>query len=79
VPAESPFPPAGSQDGRVSAFDQRRGIGSVTGLDGTEWFFHATAISDGSRAIAVGTPVHFRLEPGHGGRYEARAVTPLGS
>jgi cold shock CspA family protein len=76
VPASS-FPSAGTLDGRVSAFDQRRGIGSVTGPDGAEWFFHATAISDGSRVIAVGTPVRFRLEPGHGGRYEARAITPV--
>ena len=36
---------------------------------GVEWFFHATAIADGSGDIAVGTTVlSFRLAPGHGSR-----------
>jgi cold shock CspA family protein len=71
------FPATRQFEGAVSAFDQRRGVGSVSDPDGATWPFHATAISDGSRDIEVGTVVRFRLAPGHGGRYEARTVTPL--
>jgi cold shock CspA family protein len=71
VPADRPFL------GRVTSFDARRGLGVVTDVDGTEFDFHATAIADGSRAIAVGTEVTFVVVPGHRGRYEARALTSL--
>ena len=71
------FPATRQFEGTVSAFDQRRGLGSVGEPDGTAWSFHATAISDGSRRIDVGTPVWVTLGPGHGGRYEARSVTPV--
>ena len=71
------FPAALQFEGTVSDFDQRRGLGTVSGPDGAIWPFHATAISDASRRIEVGTPVRVTLGPGHGGRYEARSVTPV--
>jgi cold shock CspA family protein len=62
--------------GTVTAFDAARGWGAVTGADGTRVEFHCTQIADGSRSIAVGTEVRYRLEPGHLGRWEAAAITP---
>ena len=72
VPAARPFL------GRVTSFDARRGLGTVTDLEGADFDFHATAIADGSRAVDVGTEVTFVVTPGHRGRYEARALTPVG-
>jgi CspA family cold shock protein len=61
--------------GRVSAFDDHKGYGTVTADDGTAYFLHCTQIADGSRTIAAGSEVEFdvlaRL-----GRYEATAVRP---
>jgi cold shock CspA family protein len=62
--------------GRVTSFDPRRGLGTVREEGGEEFGFHATAIADGSRAIAVGTAVTFVVLPGHRGRYEAAALSP---
>ena len=62
--------------GKVTEFDAARGWGSVTGDDGLRAEFHCTQIADGSRSIAVGTVVRYRLEPGHLGRWEAAAITP---
>jgi cold shock CspA family protein len=63
--------------GRVVAFDEARGWGAVRGDDGTELFFHCTALTDGSRRIAVGTAVGYRVAPGHLGRWEAADLEPL--
>ncbi len=41
---------------------------------GATYGFHATAIADGSRRIAVGAEVTFTVAPGHGGLYEARSL-----
>lgn len=41
-----------------------------------EWFFHRTAIADGSRTIDEGAEVAFVLAPGHRGRMEARHIEP---
>jgi cold shock CspA family protein len=60
--------------GRVSAFDEHRGLGEVTGDDATIYPFHCTAIADGTRAIAVGTDVEFDVAPGRLGRWEAAAI-----
>jgi cold shock CspA family protein len=76
VPSRRPF------FGRVTSFDARRGLGTVTASDpdadgdGSTFDFHATAILDGSRQIEPGTEVNFVVTPGHCGRYEARALTP---
>lgn len=66
----------GTRDGTVSAFDDAAGVGSVTGDDGTEVPFHCVAVADGSRSIAEGTPVTYRIVAGHGGRWEAAEVSP---
>lgn len=63
--------------GTVVDFDEMRGWGAVRGDDGVERFFHCTAVADGSRTIAVGTPVLYREVPGHGGRWEADALEAL--
>jgi cold shock CspA family protein len=64
-------------EGRVTAFDARRGWGTVTDSEGMEFEFHATAIGDGSRLIEPGTEVSFTVTAGHRGRYEARGVSAL--
>lgn len=63
--------------GRISAFDEPRGLGTVTDRDGAEYPFHCTAIAGGSRTIEVGTEVAFRVVPGHLGRMEATEVAPV--
>jgi len=62
--------------GRVAGYDAAAGHGTVTDADG-EWFFHCTAIADGSRHIDEGIDVSFVLRPGHLGRWEARDVGPV--
>jgi CspA family cold shock protein len=64
--------------GEVTAFDDRAGAGTVRGGDGREWYLHCTRIADGSRTIAVGTAVTFRVAPGPTG-LEAVDVEPSGS
>jgi cold shock CspA family protein len=59
----------------VTAFDDGRGRGAVTGADGRVYEFHATRIADGTRRIAVGTSVEFDVVPAALGRWEASAVT----
>jgi cold shock CspA family protein len=61
----------------VTAFDARRGWGTVTDSEGAGFEFHATAIVDGSRRIDPGTSVGFCIVPGQRGRYEARGLTVL--
>jgi cold shock CspA family protein len=70
-----PVPPDRPLFGRVTSFDARRGLGTVTGSVGESYDFHATAILDGSRQIDPGTEVSFLVRPGHRGRYEALALT----
>lgn len=63
-------------EGRVTAFDERRGLGTIAGADGREYPFHCTQIADGSRTIARETLVTFETTPGHLGRIEATAIAP---
>lgn len=70
-----PIPSAGPHHGRVASFDRTRGLGRVLDTDGTGYSFHATAIADGSRDIAVDAAVLFTVTPGHRGLFEARALT----
>jgi cold shock CspA family protein len=62
--------------GTVSAFDEHRGLGEITGNDGTMYPFHCIAIADGTRTIAVGADVEFDVVPGRLGRWEAAKITP---
>jgi cold shock CspA family protein len=57
--------------GRVTAFDERRGVGEIASEDGRSFAFHATAIANGSRKVAENVPVEFDVEPGLPGRWEA--------
>jgi cold shock CspA family protein len=66
-----------SRLGTVQAFDAERGLGLVASTEGALFAFHSTAISDGSRWIAVGTRVTFSVAAATGGRFEAAAVTPV--
>ncbi len=64
------------RSGVVEAFADAEGAGSVRDLaDGALalWPFHCTRLADGSRTIAVGALVRFRVEPGPNG-LEAVAV-----
>jgi cold shock CspA family protein len=60
--------------GRVSTFDERRGLGEVQGDDGEYYPFHCTRIADGSRSIPRGVAVTFEVAPGGLGRWEAVAI-----
>ena len=62
--------------GQVISFDDDRGYGTV-GDGAGEWFFHCTAIADGTRTIAVGTEVNYDVVAGRGGQWEATALTPV--
>lgn len=71
------LPTTGTLTGTVAEFDFDRGLGVVETADGRRLGFHCTSIADGSRRIAVGTAVSFRLAAAPGGRYEAAALTPV--
>lgn len=74
---DDPVPSAGLHHGRVATFDRRRGLGTVADDAGPSYGFHATALADGSRCIAVGAAVMFLVAPGHRGLYEARSLVSL--
>ena len=63
-------------DGSVVEFDDERGWGTVRSDGGDEYFFHCTAIADGTRTIDEGAEVTFEVVAGHGGRWEARGLSP---
>ena len=63
--------------GTVTEFDDPRGIGVVTGADGTEYPFHCTAILDCTRQIDIGASVRFVDRPGRQGRWEATEIAPV--
>jgi cold shock CspA family protein len=71
--------PRRPRTGTVTAMDDLRGVGTVTASDGESFFFHCTAVADGSRHIEVGTKVVFVAAPGHLGRFEARHLAALGA
>ena len=61
-------------DGKVVAFDSRRGLGAIRGDDERDYPFHCTKIDDGTREIPVGAAVEFTVAPGPLGRWEAVAI-----
>jgi cold shock CspA family protein len=65
--------------GIVESFDDPRGLGVVRSDEGVDYPFHCTAVADGTRTIAVGTPVSFRVAPGRSGRWEATGIAPVGA
>jgi cold shock CspA family protein len=62
--------------GEVVAFDDAAGYGRVRAPDGREFFFHCTAIVDGTRTIPVGASVSFEVVAGRRGQWEAARVSP---
>jgi cold shock CspA family protein len=64
--------------GRVTAFDERRGLGEITAEDGRAFTFHSTAIADGSRRISRGASVEFDVVAGLPGRWEAARIESCG-
>jgi CspA family cold shock protein len=65
--------------GRVSTFDEHRGLGEIAADDGTAYSFHCTEITDGTRTIPVGAVVEFEIVPGHLGRWEAAEISKAGA
>jgi cold shock CspA family protein len=65
-------------NGVVAEFDEERGLGTVTAEDGVSYPFHCTRIAGGTRTIAVGTTVTFKVVPGHQGRWEAAQLAGVG-
>lgn len=63
--------------GTVATFEDSPGYGTVADDDGNEWFFHCTAIADGTRTIEVGTAVVFDVTAGRLGRWEAANIEEL--
>jgi cold shock CspA family protein len=59
--------------GRVAAFDEPRGLGTVE-ADGASYPFHCTALLDGTRTIDVGARVTFEVRPAGMGRWEATLI-----
>ena len=62
--------------GEVVEFDGDRGYGTVEVHGGDRYFFHCTAVADGSRTIDVGTGVRFEVVPGARGRWEGADLVP---
>lgn len=67
------------RNGTVATFDDPAGYGTVADDDGGEWFFHCTAIADGTRTIATGVAVAFEVVPGRNGRWEAADIRQPGT
>lgn len=72
-------PSAGPFLGRVTSFDPARGLGTVASDSGAVYGFHATAVVDGSRRVAVRARVAFTVGPGRRGCYEVRSLVPVPS
>jgi cold shock CspA family protein len=66
--------------GRVEAFDEKRGLGSVRELSDAQReavLFHCTAILDESRTIPPGTLVSYALIAGNRGEIQATDICRL--
>ena len=59
--------------GSVTEFDDACGLGEITDEHGDVFAFHCVEIADGTRSIAVGTPVRFDVFAKLG-RYEAARI-----
>lgn len=72
VPTDAAFD---ERTGRVAVFDDRVGAGTVIDDRGDIWWFHCTAIADGTRSIDAETPVRIEVGTGPNG-LEAVRVDP---
>ncbi len=68
--------PLTPQRGVVATYDTVAGYGTIAAADGRTWWFHCTAIADGSRHIEVAAAVGFRVVAGRQGRWEAADIVP---
>ena len=60
----------------MEAYDSGAGHGTLR--DGSRrWWFHCTAIADGSREIADGAEVRFSVRPGRRGLWEAACIEAI--
>jgi cold shock CspA family protein len=73
----TPSTGAAATRGTVVAFDDRAGYGTVRADDGHEYFFHCTAIADGTRTIEQDATVAFTVVPGRRGQWEATRLAPV--
>ncbi len=64
--------------GIVSGFDSERGLGVVETRKGESLPFHCVNIADGSREIALGEKVAFRVTGSKKGSWEAINIAKLG-
>lgn len=62
--------------GRVVAFDEPRGLGTID-ADGVTYPFHCTALVDGTRMIDVDARVTFEVRAAGMGRWEATRIEKL--
>ena len=63
--------------GEVVGFDEDGGYGTVRADGGATYFFHCTAVADGTRTIDVGAAVRFEVVPGRRGQWEGAELTPI--
>lgn len=63
--------------GHVVTFDDPRGVGEVETAAGRRYFFHCTAIADGTRTIPVAVAVEFDVVSGPLGAPEATRIRRL--
>lgn len=63
--------------GVVESWDDPAGVGTVRTDGGTLLDLQCTNLADGTRTTTVGTRVTATAAPGHHGRAQALAVTPL--
>ena len=61
--------------GKVTRFDEDRGLGEILADDGSSLVFHCTSIANRQRRIPQGARVTFSTAPGHLGELEAVGVT----
>lgn len=61
--------------GKVTRFDEERGLGEISADDGSVLGFHCTSIAARQRRIPEGARVTFATVAGHRGALEAVGVT----
>jgi len=61
--------------GKVTSFDEVRGLGTIRADDGSELTFHSKSIATQSHGIAQGARVAFATSFGHLGKLEAVGIT----
>jgi len=61
--------------GKVTRFDEERGLGEILADDGSVISFHCTSIANHQRRIPEGARVTFATAAGHLGALEAVGVT----